>query len=67
MHRKPWPWRKAKASDTAGNQCVEVQWTGRTVLVRDSARPHYPHLAFHPTVWQGFLNTLHHTDGAPRS
>ncbi|MGW2899420.1 DUF397 domain-containing protein [Streptomyces sp. NPDC001212] len=62
MDGRPWPWRKASASDGPGDQCVEVQWTGRNVLVRDSTRPHGPHLSFYPDAWSHFLTTLHHPD-----
>ncbi|MBR7671628.1 DUF397 domain-containing protein [Streptomyces daliensis] len=50
-----WTWRKASASDTSGNQCVEVAWTGRAVLVRDSKEPDRAPLSFAPASWQRFL------------
>ncbi|MFC0843303.1 DUF397 domain-containing protein [Streptomyces noboritoensis] len=53
-----WTWRKASASDTSGNQCVEVAWTGRTVLVRDSKEPEGARLDFAPAAWQHFLTSV---------
>jgi hypothetical protein len=53
-----WSWRKSRASGQPNQDCVEVAWTGESVLVRDSnARPG-PVLAFTPAAWQHFLNTL---------
>ncbi|MGY6027096.1 DUF397 domain-containing protein [Streptomyces spinosirectus] len=59
MNGRPWPWRKARASDTSGNTCVEVRFTGSRVFVRHSMRPHGPHLAFPPSAWQAFVAGLH--------
>ncbi|WP_369188668.1 DUF397 domain-containing protein [Streptomyces sp. R08] len=64
MDGRPWPWRRASASDAAGNQCVEVQWTGYYVLVRDSTRPHGPRLSFHSDAWTHFLETARRPDTA---
>ncbi|MFD9789323.1 DUF397 domain-containing protein [Streptomyces sp. NPDC059070] len=52
-----WTWRKASWSDGAGNQCVEVAWTGRAVLVRDSKEPERAHLHFAPSTWEFFLTS----------
>ncbi|MER5466392.1 DUF397 domain-containing protein [Streptomyces sp. NPDC002668] len=61
-----WSWRKASASDSAGNQCVEVAWTGHVVLVRDSSDPRSAVLRFAPTVWNAFLLTsIHAVDPVP--
>ncbi|MGW2780416.1 DUF397 domain-containing protein [Streptomyces populi] len=59
MDARPWTWRRASTSDAAGNQCVEVRWTGYRVLVRDSVRSDGEHLALAPGAWQTFLNALH--------
>ncbi|MFF4508015.1 DUF397 domain-containing protein [Streptomyces sp. NPDC001401] len=58
-----WPWRRSSASDMAGNQCVEVAWTGRSVLVRDSKDVINGSLSFTPASWQSFVE--HWPDGAP--
>ncbi|WP_331731201.1 DUF397 domain-containing protein [Streptomyces phaeochromogenes] len=59
-----WTWRKSSASDTSGTQCVEVAWTGHTVLVRDSKEPARSHLCFAPTVWGAFLASRSSEEGA---
>ena len=58
MNGRPWQWRKARASDASGNQCVEVRFTGYRVFVRHSLSPHSPHLAFPPSAWQTFITAL---------
>jgi len=63
MNGRPWPWRKASASDAAGSQCVEVCWTGHHILVRDSVRPKGPHVSLPPDAWQTFLHTLRDPSG----
>nr|WP_308289909.1 DUF397 domain-containing protein [Streptomyces cylindrosporus] len=37
---------------------MEVAWTGRTVLVRDSKNRPGPVVAFTPAAWEGFLGTV---------
>ncbi|MFE2583771.1 DUF397 domain-containing protein [Streptomyces sp. NPDC059378] len=58
MDGRPWTWRRASASDAAGNQCVEVRFSGRQIFVRDSVRPQGPHLALSHGAWQSFLDAL---------
>ncbi|MEU6655873.1 DUF397 domain-containing protein [Streptomyces sp. NPDC046900] len=50
-----WSWRKSSFSDAAGNQCVEVAWTGRDVLVRDSKATTTGLLAFSARSWNAFV------------
>ncbi|MFF3878983.1 DUF397 domain-containing protein [Streptomyces sp. NPDC001978] len=50
-----WSWRKSLFSDAAGNQCVEVAWTGRDVLVRDSKNTTTTPLAFSARSWNTFV------------
>ncbi|RPF30358.1 DUF397 domain-containing protein [Streptomyces sp. TLI_185] len=49
-----WSWRKSSFSDIAGNQCVEVAWTGRDVLVRDSKEAAFGTLVFGVHSWRAF-------------
>ncbi|TDC21066.1 DUF397 domain-containing protein [Streptomyces sp. 8K308] len=52
-------WRKSTYSDTQGNACVEVATAPAVVHVRDSkAVPAGPHLAFPPTSFTAFLDTM---------
>ncbi|MEV7070425.1 DUF397 domain-containing protein [Streptomyces sp. NPDC093990] len=53
-----WSWRKSKASGSGGQECVEVAWTGKSVLVRDSNARRGPVLAFTPAAWQHFLHSM---------
>ncbi|MGW2768090.1 DUF397 domain-containing protein, partial [Streptomyces sp. NPDC001275] len=48
-------WHKSSFSDAAGNQCVEVAWTGRDVLVRDSKDTMTGLLAFSAHSWNAFV------------
>jgi hypothetical protein len=49
-----WSWRRSSYSDAAGNQCVEVAWTGCDVLVRDSKDTAQGRLAFGALPWERF-------------
>ncbi|MCI3269759.1 DUF397 domain-containing protein [Streptomyces cylindrosporus] len=53
-----WSWRKGSTSTGGDKDCVEVAWTGRTVLVRDSKNRPGPVVAFTPAAWEGFLGTV---------
>ncbi|MFH8606293.1 DUF397 domain-containing protein [Streptomyces sp. NPDC018029] len=53
-----WAWRKSSASGSANDECVEIAWTGRTVLVRDSARPRGAVVAVGPDAWDAFLSSV---------
>ncbi|WP_037766350.1 DUF397 domain-containing protein [Streptomyces sp. 142MFCol3.1] len=55
-----WSWRKSSASTGGNGDCVEIAWTGETVLVRDSKNGRGPVVAFGPAVWEGFLGSLSH-------
>ncbi|WP_406840956.1 DUF397 domain-containing protein [Streptomyces sp. AHU1] len=51
-----WSWHRSSFSDAAGNQCVEVAWTGSSgVLVRDSKDATTSMLAFSQRSWRLFL------------
>jgi hypothetical protein len=49
-------WRKSSRCDAGA--CVEVAITGAHVLLRDSADPDGPRLAFTHTEWADFLRWL---------
>jgi hypothetical protein len=51
----PVTWRKSSASDSGGNDCVEVAFVGDGVLVRHSRNPSGPILSFTPAEWRAFL------------
>ncbi|MEU1150579.1 DUF397 domain-containing protein [Streptomyces sp. NPDC005863] len=51
-----WAWRKSSASGGASDDCVEIAWTGETVLIRDSARPRGAVLAVDPAAWTAFVS-----------
>ncbi|MGQ4437231.1 DUF397 domain-containing protein [Streptomyces sp. SAS_260] len=51
-----WSWRRSSFSDAAGNQCVEVAWTGRSILVRDSKAATGTPLAFSGKAWDHFID-----------
>ncbi|MFF1376718.1 DUF397 domain-containing protein [Streptomyces sp. NPDC058308] len=53
-----WAWRKSSRSGAAGNECVEIAWTGKTVLIRDSARTRGAVLAVGPDTWVAFLSSV---------
>ncbi|ATL27670.1 DUF397 domain-containing protein [Streptomyces formicae] len=53
-----WAWRKSSASGAQDNDCVEIAWTGKTVLVRDSARTRGAVLAVGPDAWGAFLSSF---------
>jgi hypothetical protein len=46
-------WRKSRAS--GDTNCVEIAARVRSILVRESERPHGPMLAFSATEWVRFL------------
>lgn len=50
-----WSWTRSSFSDAAGNQCVEVAWTDRSVLVRDSKDTTAGRLAFGAGPWGRFV------------
>ncbi|UXY33140.1 DUF397 domain-containing protein [Streptomyces sp. HUAS TT20] len=51
-----WSWRKSSYSDMQGDQCVEVAWTGRDVLVHDTKDASRRRLAFGARSWGLFLS-----------
>ncbi|MFD4634065.1 DUF397 domain-containing protein [Streptomyces sp. NPDC058284] len=53
-----WGWRKSSASGASNDDCVEIAWTGGTVLIRDSARPRGAVVAVGPDTWEAFLSSL---------
>ncbi|MFC8350066.1 DUF397 domain-containing protein [Streptomyces sp. NPDC057280] len=53
--RSSWSWRKSSYSDMQADQCVEVAWTGRDVLVRDTKDAAQGRLAFAAQPWSLFL------------
>ncbi|MEV5526096.1 DUF397 domain-containing protein [Streptomyces prunicolor] len=57
-----WSWRKSSASGGSG-ECVEVAWTGESVLVRDSNAPLGGVVALAPDTWREFVRSL--TRSAP--
>ncbi|MER7929716.1 DUF397 domain-containing protein [Streptomyces sp. NPDC096057] len=55
--RSSWSWRKSSYSDMQADQCVEVAWTGRDVLVRDTKDAALGRLVFTAQPWSLFLGT----------
>ncbi|MEU6989466.1 DUF397 domain-containing protein [Streptomyces sp. NPDC046465] len=53
-----WGWRKSSASGAPNDDCVEIAWTGETVLIRDSARPRGAVVAVGPDTWGVFLSSV---------
>ncbi|MET8688072.1 DUF397 domain-containing protein [Streptomyces sp. NPDC004732] len=53
-----WAWRKSSASGDPREDCVEIAWTGRTVLIRDSARPRGAVAVVSPEAWVVFLSSV---------
>lgn len=53
-----WSWRKSSSSLGGSGDCVEVAWTGESVLVRDSKERRGPVVAFAPVVWESFLDFM---------
>ncbi|QES41554.1 DUF397 domain-containing protein [Streptomyces venezuelae] len=53
-----WGWRKSSASGAPSEDCVEIAWTGRTVLIRDSARPRGAIVVVSPDAWVVFLSSM---------
>ncbi|WOX09582.1 DUF397 domain-containing protein [Streptomyces sp. N50] len=53
-----WSWRKSRASGGGGAECVEVAWTGETVLVRDSRDPQGAVVTFAPHAWVEFVHSV---------
>lgn len=52
-------WRKASCSVNNG-QCAEVRNNAHTVLIRDTEDRNGTVLAFTPSNWQAFINSLKH-------
>jgi hypothetical protein len=48
-------WRKSTASGGGGGNCVQVAFTGESVLVRDSKDQSGPVLSFSYSEWAAFL------------
>lgn len=57
----PWSWRKSSYSDMQGDQCVEVAWAGRDVLVRDTKDAMEENLTFGTPSWRAFVIPLKST------
>ncbi|WP_285773063.1 DUF397 domain-containing protein [Microtetraspora sp. NBRC 13810] len=53
-------WRTA--TRCGGGNCVQVAFTGRSVLVRDSKDPDGPVLTFSTPEWQAFLSATRQGD-----
>ncbi|QES27070.1 hypothetical protein DEJ47_11885 [Streptomyces venezuelae] len=53
-----WGWRKSSASGAHDDDCVEIAWTGSTVLIRDSTRPRGAVVAVGPDTWAAFLSAV---------
>ncbi|MFI1676772.1 DUF397 domain-containing protein [Streptomyces sp. NPDC020607] len=53
-----WGWRKSSASGASDDECVEIAWTGRTVLIGDSARPRGAIVVVSPEAWVVFLASV---------
>ena len=51
--QSPDVWRRSTAS--GGGNCVEVSFTGESVLMRHSRNPHGPVLTFSRSEWEAFL------------
>ncbi len=51
-------WRKSSYSGANGGNCIEVADVPGAVLVRDSKNPDGPRLAFVPTAWEAFAESL---------
>ncbi|MFD4553109.1 DUF397 domain-containing protein [Streptomyces sp. NPDC058469] len=58
-----WSWRKSRASGGGDGECVEVSWTGESVLVRNSRSPQSAVVAFAPDAWVEFVRSV--TRSAP--
>ncbi|MBK3639886.1 DUF397 domain-containing protein [Streptomyces sp. MBT33] len=58
-----WSWRKSSYSDMPGDQCVEVAWTGRDVLVWDTKDVARGRLAFGSQTWSAFVQAADATKG----
>ncbi|WP_269857994.1 DUF397 domain-containing protein [Streptomyces sp. RPT161] len=58
---RPMHWTRSRYCDSAGLDCVEVAMgpgPAPTVCVRDSKDPFSPTLAFEPTAWSEFVNSI---------
>ncbi|MFJ8540448.1 DUF397 domain-containing protein [Streptomyces sp. NPDC093586] len=55
---RSWAWRKSSASANQGADCVEISYTGSTILVRDSKQRHGRVLGLTPAAWHSFISSL---------
>ncbi|MFD9795805.1 DUF397 domain-containing protein [Streptomyces sp. NPDC059070] len=51
-------WVKSSYSGGSGTECVEASFATRSTAVRDSKRPHGPHLTFAAPSWEAFVAAL---------
>ncbi|MFI5723634.1 DUF397 domain-containing protein [Streptomyces cyaneofuscatus] len=51
-------WFKSSYSGGSGTECVEVADLAATVGVRDSTRPHGPHISVGRAAWAGFVASV---------
>lgn len=51
-------WFKSSYSNGSGGECVEAAFLGADTAVRDSKRPHDPHLTFTAPTWNAFVSAL---------
>ena len=48
-------WTKSTRSGPWTDNCVEVKWTGTSILVRNSNDQNATMIAFNPDEWKAFL------------
>ncbi|MFE9015114.1 DUF397 domain-containing protein [Streptomyces cyaneofuscatus] len=58
MHHGIGRWFKSSYSGGSGTECVEVADLAATVGVRDSTRPHGPHISVGRAAWAGFVASV---------
>ncbi|MGW5071434.1 DUF397 domain-containing protein, partial [Streptomyces cyaneofuscatus] len=51
-------WFKSSYSGGSGTECVEVADLATAVGVRDSKRPHGPHISVGRAAWAGFVASV---------
>ncbi|MFF2534951.1 DUF397 domain-containing protein [Streptomyces cyaneofuscatus] len=51
-------WFKSSYSGGSGTECVEVADLAAAVGVRDSTRPHGPHISVGRAAWAGFVASV---------
>ncbi|MFH8373879.1 DUF397 domain-containing protein [Streptomyces cyaneofuscatus] len=51
-------WFKSSYSGGSGTECVEVADLAATVGVRDSTRPHGPHISVGRAAWARFVASV---------